>query len=265
MEVGELVAVVVSSGDSRCPFRHYPVPPPNPKPENYWPNDSGKLGDALDAEWKGKQRLYLSHLDEEDFGTGPSGRLNYTATYNPHHLIPGEASWPKTSLKQWMDKGLVEYDIGYNVNCYQNGIDLPSSNELRGNWTNRTEAFQNRYSFAAMDADSRTRQFHDSHKAYNDFVTNVLDKIAARLKQIETKGGCGNPDCSMKGKTKPFPPPNLLPRVHGISRRLSSYLWGTARNWRKPIFTSKFALMYKNRKLTQADAQAQLNPDQFVY
>ena len=32
-----------------------------------------------------------------------------------------------------------------------------------------------------MEADTKRRQFHDSHKAYNDFATKVLDKIAASL------------------------------------------------------------------------------------
>jgi len=46
---------------------------------------------------------------------------------------------------------------------------------------------------------------------------------------------------------------------------LSGYLWGTAKNWRKPIFTSRFALMYKNRKLTQKDARAELKTNEFQY
>jgi hypothetical protein len=266
MEVLELVHVVVGKGlDEECPFPHYPSKPP--KKKNNWTNSSGQLGTALDTEWKNGQKLYLPHLDKVKFGTGPSGRLNHTATYNPHHLIPGDASWPKTSLKKWMDEGHVEHDIGYNVNSYENGIDLPSSNEMRGNWTFRTPDFQNRYAFAAMQVDSQTRQFHDAHKAYSDFVVNVLEKIAARLEKIETDGGCGDPDCSMKGtKKKPFPTPvDLLPRVYGVSQRLSGYLWGNAKKWKKPLFTSRFALMYKNKRLTQEQAVEQLNPENFTY
>jgi hypothetical protein len=165
-----------------------------------------------------------------------------------------------------MDKGHVEHDIDYNVNCYENGIDLPSSNAMRGDWTTRTEDFQNRYAFAAMRADSKTRQFHDAHKAYSDFVINVLEKIATKLDAIEKKGGCGDDDCVMKGKSKPFPVPvSLLPRVHGVARRLAGFLHGNAKDWRKPVFTSKFALIYKNKSLTQAQAVEQLNPDNFVY
>jgi len=203
--------------------------------------------------------------------TVPGGKKNYTATYNPHHLLPGEASWPKTKLKRWVDDtGDVIEDIGYNVNCYQNGVDLPSSNAMRGNWTTkagRSEDFQARYAFAAMDADGRTRQFHDSHEAYSDFCTKVLDKIAAKLEKDESNGniGCG-PKCPAQKAKKKYPTPHkLLPRLFATSQRLSRYLWGTPRKWRKPIMTSKYSLMYKNRKLTHQEAAGQLKPDEFTY
>jgi hypothetical protein len=60
-------------------------------------------------------------------------------------------------------------------------------------------------------------------------------------------------------------PVDLLPRVYGICQRLSGYLWGNAKKWQKPLFTSRFALMYKKKGLTQEQATEQLNPDNFTY
>jgi len=270
MELLEMVNVVAGDPDNAsCPFPHFP---PGARPDNYWPNSSSQLGTNLDAEWLAGTKLLLSRMTVTTIATGPSGKKNYTATYNPHHLLPGEASWPKTKLKRWVDKsGDVVDDIGYNVNCYQNGVDLPSSNAMRGSWqttAGRTENFQINYAFAAMEADSRTRQFHDSHEAYSDFATKVLDKIAAKLDKKESNGnvGCGQTTCPAEKAKKKYPTPHdLLPRIHATSARLSRYLWGTPRKWRKPIMTSKYALMYKNQNLSHQDAAGQLKPDQFIY
>jgi hypothetical protein len=142
---------------------------------------------------------------------------------------------------------------------------------MRGNWTpdaGRSEEFQIRYAFAAMEADNRTRQFHDAHEAYSDFVTQVLDKIAAKLENKESNGnlGCGSTSCPADKAKKKYPTPHkLLPRLYATSQRLSRYLWGHQSKWRKPIMTSKYALMFKNQSLTHKEAAAQLKPDQFTY
>jgi hypothetical protein len=210
-----------------------------------------------------RRRKVEEHLDQQF-------QQNYTASYNPHHLLPADATWPNTELKKWIHKGKVVRDnIGYDVNCYENGIDLPSNNAMRGNWTpdaGRSGDFQVRYAFAAMDAEGSTRQFHDSHKSYSDFAIKVLDKIAAKLDGKEHEGnlGCGDPKCSAEKAKKPYPVPIYVgPRILGVSQRLSRYLYGSPRKWRMPIMTSKFSLMYKNRKLTQAQATAALSPDNF--
>jgi hypothetical protein len=269
MQLGEMVNAVMDDTDDSCLFKHYTTAP---GPNNYWTNSSTQLGTNLATEWAAGTKLYLPHMSVTTIATGPSGKKNYTATYNPHHVLPGEASWPKTKLKRWVDvSGDVLEDIGYNVNRYYNGIDLPSSNEMRGNWTadaGRSEDFQARYAFAAMDAESRTRQFHDSHEAYSDFATNVLDKIAAKLDNKEKNGnmGCGNAKCPGEQAKKKYPTPHkVLPRILQSAARLSRYLWGSPRKWRKPIMTSKYSLMYKNRKLTQTDAADQLKTTNFTY
>jgi hypothetical protein len=265
-EVLEAIAVELAGPDEdECPFPHFPK---KPGPDNYWTNDSGQLGGNLARESANGTTLHLAHIEATTIDATGSGKKDYDATYNPHHLLPGGACWPKTALKKWIDKkekSLVQTDIGYNVNCYENGIDLPSSNAMRGNWTTQTPDFQKKYAFAAMDADAVRRQFHDSHKAYSEFAIKVLNKIAAKLDaQVQSgKVGCDADDCPAK-PGKPYPTPDILPRILDAGARFAKCLWGDSTKWRKPIFTSKFALMYQNRNLTHAQAQAELSPDQFA-
>ena len=271
-ELLEMVDVAAGADDDKCPFPHYEIEQP---PDNYWPNESTTLKSNL-ADPENDVELYLPHKEATTIGTGPTGRKNYTMTYNAHHLLPGEASWPHTALKKWMDTeaegSKVRFDIGYDVNCHENGLDLPSSDAMEGNWTTsgagRTENFQRRYAFAAIRVTRPIRQFHDSHEAYSEFAIKVLDKIAAVLDARHHAGdaGCGEDDCPGKQGEKYPPPIETVPfRVRGACQRLASALSGSAENWNKPVFTSKFALMYKNRKLTQAAARQQLSPDQFDY
>jgi len=266
-ELAELVEIGAIVSDNSCPFPHYKRKKRNLK--NKWDNNSSTLGENLEGASAEGEKLYLKHVESVTIATGASGRKNYTASYNPHHLLPGEASWPQTKLKRWMDEadGDVEEDIGYDVNCYQNGIDLPSNNEMRGNWKiedGRTPDFQVRYAFAAMDAAGRRRQFHDSHKAYSDFAVKVLDKISAKLDNQESMGGlgCSDEDCVGKKAKKKYPTPfGLLSRVHASSKRLAGFLMGDARKWKMPIMTSKFSLMYKDRRLTHDEARDLLDPE----
>ena len=259
----ESIAIDLAGPDpSECPFPHGPRAK---GPANKWQNDSGELGNALARESANGTELHLPHLEE--ITISPSAGQTRKCTYNPHHLLPGGASWPKTALKKWVDEkteNLVRSDIGYNVNCYENGIDLPSSNAMRGNWTTQPPNFQKAYAFAAMDADGPRRQFHDSHKAYSEFVIKVLDKIAAKLDAQHQAGkvGCDDPKCSGKGG-KPYPTPLVRPRIISTGGRFAKWLWGDSANWRKPVFTSKYGLMYQNRNLTHQQAADELNPDNF--
>ena len=264
-QVLESIAVEIAGpDDDKCPFPHFPT---KKGKDNYWTNDSGQLGSNLARESANNVQLHLPHLEEKTIKVAASTPTDYKATYNPHHLLPGNACWPKTALKKWIDEkheGLVRSDIGYNVNCYENGIDLPSSNAMRGSWTGKTPDFQKQYAFAAMDADAVRRQFHDSHKAYSDFAIKVLDKIAAKLDgQLQTgMVGCDDEDCIAK-EGKPYATPQILPRILSSGARFAKCLWGDSATWRKPIFTSKFALMYQNRSLTHVQAKEELSPDLF--
>lgn len=259
-ELLESIAVPKGS-DKPCPFPHYPV---RLDLKNNWNNDSTELADNLDDASKSNFELHLPMLRETTFMMGPNAGRGYTCTYNPHHILPGGASWPKTTLKKWAEKtkGHVRGNIEYDVNCYENGIDLPSSNAFRGNWTaeaGRTANFQRNYAFAAMQADTRTRQFHDAHKAYSAFATKVMNKVSSKLDERPAREmGCDDEDCQA-GKKRPFAPPiGLRARIHAVSGRLSRYLWGHPSKWRKPIFTSRFAIMFQRQSFTQDAARAAL-------
>lgn len=261
MDIGEMVKAAAPLENWKCPFPHRKqdhdkenyVPPPTKK------NDAKKLSSNLDAE--------SEHLEPIPIATGQSGNKNHMAQYTAHHLIPGNESWPTSDLYKWIDKrkGHVKGDIGYDVNDATNGVDLPS-NAAAGTWTSRTADFQKRYAFACMEACRKRRQFHDRHPAYSDFVVAVLDKIAAKLDaKPASKKGCGHKNCAA-GKRKPYAPPyRVLPRLVTLAARLRNYLWGAPRTWRKPLMTSRFALMYKNQNLTQDEARDQLSTDQFSY
>jgi hypothetical protein len=45
----------------------------------------------------------------------------------PHHIIPGKAAMAPSRLEKWTreDKGKIKQDIGYSIDCAQNGVFLP--------------------------------------------------------------------------------------------------------------------------------------------
>jgi len=259
MEVGELVAVVVGDADrDECPFAHRPkqhdaknvIPPPETA------NDATKLSGSLDG-----QSLHLEKMEI------PLGNDKVIVHFSAHHLIPGNETWPKTKLYKWMDKreGHVCGDIGYDVNDYKNGVDLPA-NAAVPDWKAKMPSFQRDYAFAAMLADGQGRQFHDRHPAYSDFVVKSVDKIADKLEAKDVPG-CGKKDCG-GAKQKPYDPPyGVLPRLVDVAGRLREKLRGFADKWEKPIMTSRFALMLKFRAqgMTQMEARQQLSKSMFKY
>ncbi|HUG40000.1 MAG TPA: AHH domain-containing protein [Longimicrobiales bacterium] len=260
-ELGEMISAAAAVDEWKCPFPHRPVkhdktnvlPPPKTK------NDATKLSNSLDTESK--------HLENIDISfTCRKKAYDLEAQFTAHHLIPGNESWPasKNRLRKWVDKGekWIKGDIGYDVNSARNGVDLPG-HSAAPSWTD--QQFQTAYAFNCMTADRKERQFHDRHPAYSDFVVNVLNKIATKLETFRSQDGCGKEDCGGAGKKKYDPPYGLIDRLNGVAVRLERHLIGTCKRWKKPVMTSRFALMYKNRGLTQAQARAQLRKNQFKY
>ncbi len=259
-QLGEMVNVVALGDEAwQCPFEHRPK---THNKKNYMPppetnNNAKKLGDALETESKHVLdiRVHFQHNNKPQ---------NETIQFTPHHIIPGNEAWPSSQLFKWMQEseGHICADIGYDVNAASNGVDLPG-HTAASSWSN--EGFQTRYAFNAIVADLKKRQFHDRHAAYSDFVVNVLNKISTKLDAHVPKPGCGKKNCG-GAKAKPYDPPYaLLARLEAVALRLEKKVTGDSRRWNEPVMTSRFALMFANRGLSQDDARKLLETDQFIY
>lgn len=248
MDVGELIGEIAMGAGWKCPFAHSPTKPPD-KPNTMPPVDGKDTNDADELGKKLRENSWgmLTHKDVPV--TVGSKTTKHDVQYTPHHLVPGNESWPETKLLRWVDKdkGHVKADIGYNVNAAENGVDLPGIHGI-GNtaWSGKSTNFQKEYAFAAMGVSTPRRQFHDRHPKYSSFVVNVLDAIAEKLDKTNQgkTPGCGKKYCGGE-VTKPFDPPvGMIERLNGVAERLEGYLTGSAINWKAPIFTSRFAYMY---------------------
>lgn len=251
----ETIVLSIAFGDdpAKCPFPHGSKEEKQKK-KNIWVHDSSKLGDNL-----AESAPYLPHLVATKIFVEGKDKP-FKLLYNAHHVLPVNGSWEKAKeLKKWIDEsGKVKDDIGYDVNCSENGIDLPSSNARRGKW--KKSKFQNDYAFAAIASTKPPRQFHDSHKPYNAFVARALEKLADKLNaKLQSKKGLGCKSCD-PGKEEPYETPmGMLPRINGVAKRIARHLKGSPKKWRVPIMTSKFSLMYKQERLTADAAVAKLN------
>jgi hypothetical protein len=259
-ELAEPVAIAFASDEEwDCPFSHAKKKPDEvdnvmPPVDGKDKNDADKLGKNLDAEYAGMETIEIG------LKMGSVTR-KLDVQYTPHHVVPGNETWPDTKLLEWVDKskGTINGDIGYDVNAANNGIDLPGIHGLsEGAW--RGDAFQMKYAFAAMASSAPKRQFHDRHNAYSSFVVNALDAIAEKItaKGPDAMPGCSNKNCGGK-KEKPYDPPfDLNTRINAVALRLKGKLQGVESTWQLPLFTSRFGLMYKMQPMTQEEARAAL-------
>jgi hypothetical protein len=255
-QLGETVGFGAPGGDLECPFDHKKAT--LKQLTNVMPrwekNDADALGTALGND----------HLKPHDIKVGGA---DLEAHYTPHHLLPGNASWPNTALRKWVDKrlGHIKENIGYDVNAEYNGVSLPGSKGYKAVSGKAWSAYgqQADYAFAAIKATKDRRQFHDAHPAYNEFVTKVLDKISEKLDAKIRNGGspgCGKTDCAgdTTMKKKYDPPIRLMARLAGVTERLEGYLVGQPSGWKMPIYTSRFSLMYQT-KWTEEKARQEMS------
>lgn len=98
--------------------------------------------------------------------------------------------------------GLVDYDI----NCYQNGVWLPSNNAVNG-WSKLNPNWKQEYAKAAML--EHKFQFHDAHRMYSSSVLDELNEIAKKVEIRSEKcvRECENPE------KDPMPAPKKLKAV----------------------------------------------------
>lgn len=283
-QLGEPVALgEVDSDDWECPFSH-------DKPGKV-KNDlkSGKgastrLGSRLRRGWstqlwindsgtiKPKRRQTLVAPCKEDDCTPPPVRVkldgltsqDFQFSRSAHHLIPAEASLPKSHLLNYIKEGsFISGDIGYDVNGAENGVWLPTHQALSipmsqgkvslpgagavsysgisGEGTDSVGGFVHRYTYAVME--HTNRQFHDAHEDYSNHVIKVLNKIMVNLVVISSHH-CEKCREARAGGGKLPPPHTLVGRLNLVSQRLRNFLVGGPLQWRPPLFTSPHAKDY---------------------
>ncbi len=136
---------------------------------------------------------------------------------------------------------------GYNINCLENGIWLPSNNAIDG-WSKMASepGFQKTYAERAMDAS--WRQFHDAHPDYSDQVKEQLEGIA---KKLETKSKACIKDCK-KSQNDPFPAPRRLYNcLIKLSTEIKMRTLAGKRKYMRPWITSRFSNEYKPKKVAK--------------
>lgn len=136
MEIGEAVGVSGGACSSECPFCSekkwygYKTKHGALKKEKVLAANLRARGDVTSDETVGNVYPLAGGGDRttgweaapgvlEDFKVGLAAA--------PHHLIPGNASMQPSRVEKWTcaSKGMIKEDVGYNIDCAQNGIFLP--------------------------------------------------------------------------------------------------------------------------------------------
>jgi hypothetical protein len=85
-----------------------------------------------------------------------------------------------------------------------------------------------------------------------------IGKISKKLDKMEESKGCGDENCPLQ-QSKPYDPPyGVLGQLKQVAARLKGKVYGDSDNWQEPLFTSRFAYMYKNVGKTQEQARQEL-------
>jgi len=208
----------------------------------------------------------------------------YPLSIAAHHLIPGKASLPVSTIKKYLWKsqgGVIDGDVGYDVDGAENGKWLPThqnmsakmgkaqaiiinddthperitgmswvelserAREKEGNQQLYTELFLPRYTQQAMKL--MNCQFHDGHDDYSDWVTEQLNKISL---SIDRKIGWCEKCKKMSIKTPPY---LLVYRLNRFSRACEKLLSGSPTgSWMK-VYTSRFSSMYRRDPIKDSD------------
>ena len=185
----------------------------------------------------------------------------------PHHIIPGKASMEPSTLEKWTcaDKGgKIKEDIGYNIDCAENGIFLPHLPEIYftryvsgtkikmskyygQTWKGLSDTSKESIAYIAMGETQLQLHYtdHDDPYYYVDHDVNYDDECKEEcnaladfmsLKSILAK--CKDDD----GKLNP--PYNLVARINTKSRAVKGRITGYPKRWTSWI--SPLAQKYTN-------------------
>lgn len=237
MQAGEPIANLVTARSEDCWYckeppkesKSDPVEDPSSqgKEEQNLNNDSSKLGLNL-----GHKPDWTLTSGGED-GTAAEASIVAAA----HHLIPGNGSLKKVTglLKLiYASKNYISKDIGYDINCRQNGIWLPALS--KGGWKKLSgtlnEIGQKKDKIAQSAMRVAGAQFHQAHPTYNGRVETTLKAIADKINPVVNDPPkcpiCGDPTPESDKKRPPY---GLVGRLNALSRLYRKFLTGPVRKW----------------------------------
>ncbi|SMF56296.1 A nuclease family of the HNH/ENDO VII superfamily with conserved AHH [Alteromonadaceae bacterium Bs31] len=223
-------------------------------------NCSGALGTALGGK---------AAVPSTKGVTAEDWKYELEVAYAAHHLIPGHGSLDKSELykggKYLRHKGQKEGNIGYNVNCKQNGVWLPgnyaySQKSSGSEWGTKGKKLKEYHDVSAQDYVSQVigkagRQFHDAHRKYNTFVKNQLNKINDKLSVTSEEAWCEEGKKQSEGKEENIRPLyQLVGRLGHLSNRMKRKLITPTSGWNTNVYTSSYSMQWMhdhNRKLSR--------------
>lgn len=201
-----------------------------PPPENDLKNASSRLGENL-----GLRPNWIINKPNSDNKT--------EVVPGAHHLIPGNASLNKAkTLLKYIKKGdKINGDIGYDVNCRENGVWLPGNYGVRegaSDFKIKWSQYQYQEEYAINAMKKANAQFHDAHNKYSQRVLKTLEEIAGKI-VVNMPDKC--PVCKNTVEDKARPPYGLVGRLNACSRHHRRFLSGSSRKWpvQSGYFTSK--------------------------
>ena len=172
----------------------------------------------------------------------------------PHHIIPGKASMKPSRIETWTleSKGKIKQDIGYNIDCAQNGIFLPHIPEIYftkraagtnipmskyygQTWTDLSLSAKQSIGNIIMGETGLQMHYsdHDDPYVYGDNMTtyddeckqecnHLADFMKLKAKQSKCKDGDG----------KLNPPYNLVQKINNKSKAIENRITGFPILWK---------------------------------
>lgn len=262
MEGGESIAAAADKCSDDCPFCSeeqflgYRTKYGNLKKETRLGTNLRSANDVTSEEGVGNVYPLPGGNDRTIGWEAKAGVLeNFTVKLAaaPHHLIPGKASMDKSNLETWTreSKGRIKEDIGYNIDCAQNGIFLPHLPEIYftrykegtkirmseyygQTWTGLSLSAKESIGFLVMGetllqmhyTDHDDPYVHmDNETTYDSEAKQECNQLAdlMRLKALQAK--CKDDD----GKVKP--PYSLVNRINAKSNKLKAQITGFPKRW----------------------------------
>ncbi len=171
----------------------------------------------------------------------------------PHHIIPGKAAMAPSTLEKWTceSKGKIKQDIGYNIDCAQNGVFLPHLPEIywtkykKGTkkrqsdyygqtWSGLSESSKQSIGFEVMRetwlqmhyTDHDDPYVHvDDEANYDDECKEACNELSDAMSLKEMQSTCKDSD----GKL--MPPYGLVHQINSASKEVLTRISNHPRNW----------------------------------